>query len=79
MDNYRIIRLAEVLRLTGLSRTTIWRREKAGTFPRRVRLGRHAVGWHYAEVAAWLNSRERVVTASVGTLADHIDGQGDTS
>ena len=34
----RLIRLAEVCRLTSLSRTTIWRLRRKGEFPRPVRL-----------------------------------------
>jgi predicted DNA-binding transcriptional regulator AlpA len=35
----QLIRLPEVLRLTGLSRSTVYRLEKAGCFVPRVRLG----------------------------------------
>jgi len=32
----------------------IWRREKAGRFPRRVRLGPQSVGWVEAEIDDYL-------------------------
>ena len=35
----RMVRLPEVLEITGLSRTTIWRRERDGSFPPPIRLG----------------------------------------
>ena len=35
----KTIRLPEVLKLTGLSRTTVWRRVAAGEFPVPLRLG----------------------------------------
>ena len=35
----RILRLPEVMRLTGLSKATIHRRYRDGTFPRPLRLG----------------------------------------
>lgn len=53
----RIIRTKELLTLTGLSRTTIWRMEKAGTFPKRVNLGEASIGWRWSEVNTWINNR----------------------
>ena len=44
----RILRIPEVVEITGLSRTTIWRRVKSEDFPAPVRLGSMAtrsVGW----------------------------------
>ena len=45
MDNSSIFRLPKVLEMTGLSRTTVWRYVKAGTFPAPLKLGPRAVGW----------------------------------
>lgn len=56
----RIIRKAEVQRLTGLSYTSIWRKEKAGEFAPRVRLGANSVGWREGDVLRWLDEREAV-------------------
>lgn len=53
-----LIRWPEVRTLTGLSRTTVDRLERAGSFPRRVILSENAVGWRTAEVLAWAQSRE---------------------
>ena len=53
----RLIRLSEVQRLTGLSRTGIYARIAEGTFPKRVPLGGRAVAWVEAEVAAWVAAR----------------------
>ena len=55
----RIVRLPEVMRLTGLSKTTIHRRYRAGTFPRPLRLGPQSIGWRREEVLAWLESLPR--------------------
>lgn len=46
----RIIRLPEVLTRTGLCASTVYRQEKQGKFPRRVRLGVNSVGWFEDEV-----------------------------
>lgn len=55
----RILRDQEVGRITGRSRVTRWRDEKAGKFPRRVRIGPNAVGWFEDEIQEWLESRPR--------------------
>jgi prophage regulatory protein len=55
-----IIRRAAVRAKTGLSDTTIWRLEKAGEFPNRIRLTEAgAVGWREAEVDSWVHERIR--------------------
>jgi prophage regulatory protein len=43
--------------LTSLSRTTRWRMERRGEFPRSVRLSPGRVGWRQAEIEAWIRSR----------------------
>ncbi len=53
----KIIRTKEVQKLTGLSRTTIWREERKGKFPARVPLSAGSVGWRLSEVEAWIQSR----------------------
>lgn len=53
----RIIRAKEVQEITGLSRTTLWRMENNGTFPRRVSLGVGSVGWRLSEVKRWITER----------------------
>ena len=55
----RVLRIPEVLKLTGLSRTTIWRLESSEGFPLRLRLGPNAVGWLEDDVISWLRSRQR--------------------
>ncbi len=59
----KIIRLPRVLEATGLSRTTIWRLESRGDFPRRRRLGPQAVGWLLHEVEEWIATRAPVKPA----------------
>lgn len=54
-----IYREKEVCAKCRLSRTTIWRKERAGDFPQRVRLGAASVGWVAEEIDAWLASRPR--------------------
>jgi len=51
------LRLPEVKRLTGLSRSSIYLRIKTGHFPPTVSLGGRAVGWVDEEVSRWANER----------------------
>ncbi len=53
----RFLRLPEVQRRTGLSRSTIYVRLDQGLFPRPVSLGARAVGWLEAEVEEWIRER----------------------
>ncbi|NYZ11184.1 AlpA family phage regulatory protein [Azospirillum sp. RWY-5-1] len=53
----RIIREEEMVARSGLSRSTRWRLEKAGKFPRRVQIGARAHGWRETEFLAWTQSR----------------------
>lgn len=57
MSNDQIIRPRNLPAIVGLSRTSIWRLERAGDFPKRIRLSAGAVGYRRAEVEAWLDSR----------------------
>jgi len=60
--SYSIVRLASVIKLTGLSRSTIYDKQDPKsprydqTFPKKVPLGPRAVGWYFFEIDAWLKS-----------------------
>ena len=56
----RIIRLPELLRITGLSTASVYRQMAEGRFPRPVRLGKNAVGWRSGSVSSWLDKLEEV-------------------
>lgn len=58
---HKIIRLPEVKKWTGLSKTGIYEAMKGGTFPRSVSLGARAVGWIESAVVEWINSRPPTV------------------
>jgi prophage regulatory protein len=53
----RILRQRQVCEKVGLSPMTIWRRQKDGTFPRRLHLGPNTVGWVEEEIEAWCAER----------------------
>ncbi len=60
MSNDQIIRPRNLPAEIGISRTSIWRLERAGDFPKRIRLSAGAVGYRRDEVQAWLDSRQTV-------------------
>lgn len=55
--NHQILRRPEVERLTGLSRSTIYRLMGEGAFPKPVRLTSKAVGWPQNTIEDWLAQR----------------------
>lgn len=53
----RILSARDVREVTGLGRTTVWRLEREGKFPSRVRLSERRVGWRADDVELWAKSR----------------------
>ena len=53
----QILNVSEVAKLTGLSRTTIWRLERRGEFPPRRNITPHRVGWFEHEIEEWVETR----------------------
>ncbi len=52
-----LARLPDVLKMTGLGRSTIYRWIADGSFPPPVRLGPRAVAWRWADLDRWTRSR----------------------
>jgi prophage regulatory protein len=59
-----VLRTREVLKITKFSRSTLWRLERQGRFPRRRKLSDRAVGWFRSEVEGWLAEREPISGAT---------------
>jgi prophage regulatory protein len=53
----KLLRLPQVMEMTGLRKTKIYELHAEGAFPRRVRITAGSVGWVEAEVQAWLALR----------------------
>ena len=53
----KLLRIRQVIQITGLSRMTIYRLELAGTFPKRRQLSENSVGWLEADISQWIDSR----------------------
>lgn len=56
VEQNRMLRLSDVMRLTGRSRASIYRDMAASRFPRQISIGPRAVGWRFQDVAAHLES-----------------------
>jgi len=51
-------RLRDVVRITALSRATLYRRIAEGRFPAPIRLGGRASAWPTAALQAWIDDPE---------------------
>lgn len=67
-----ILRRWQVEANTGLSRSTIYRRMRVGTFPLPVQLGVRMVGWRAADIERFLANPTRY-RASVPQCPDHAE------
>jgi predicted DNA-binding transcriptional regulator AlpA len=56
----KILKVKEVALLTGLSRTTLWRLEQRGEFPKKIVLTLRRRGWLESEMLNWISSRPRI-------------------
>ena len=52
-----MIKLKDVQKITGLSRSSIYSYIEKGVFPIQVKLGQRSVAWIDQEIIAWLESR----------------------
>lgn len=54
MEPTRLLRLPDVMRMTGLSRTTIYDSMSEGHFPKKRKLGSKTAIWIEGEVKEWM-------------------------
>lgn len=52
----RILRLKAVLEATGLSRSTLYRKIQAGTFPPQIKIATRCTGWRQSAITVWLRN-----------------------
>jgi prophage regulatory protein len=64
MKTCRLLRLPEVIEITGLGRDTIYRYIRGGRFPRQRRISERASGWREDEIRAWVDSRPAVESSA---------------
>ena len=53
----RLLRFSLVRQRTGLSRSTIWRLEQCGAFPKHRRISANTVAWVEGEIMNWIQSK----------------------
>src|SRR5262249_16778298 len=60
-----ILSMKDVVRITGLSKSTIkrWVNDPAGTFPKPLRLSKRRIGWPGDQVNAWRRHIESIGSA----------------
>jgi len=55
-----ILRLPQVTKITGCSRSFIYQKMKDGEFPASILLGARAIGWLASDIESWIESRVAV-------------------
>lgn len=58
------VRVPAAVAMTGIPRSTLYKMEAQGEFPRKVKLGGRSVGFYLHEIEEWLASRPRVADVS---------------
>jgi prophage regulatory protein len=53
----RILKFPSVHLIVGKSRTTLWRWELEGKFPKRVKTGSNSIGWLDDEIIGWVAAK----------------------
>ncbi len=59
----KLLRFPVVRERTGLSRSTIWRLERRGEFPKHHRIAPNVVAWVEEDVSAWIQLRTTCVAS----------------
>ena len=50
------LKLPDVCKKTGLSRSTVYKLIKAGTFPKQIKLTEHSSAWIASEIQEWADN-----------------------
>jgi prophage regulatory protein len=50
----RILRITEVMKITGLARSSIYMHMRAHEFPKQIHLSINSVGWLESEINEWM-------------------------
>lgn len=59
LEEERLIRLPEVMRLIGIQRSTVWAWVKQGKLPKPRKLSPKLSVWQYSEIVAYMNGSWR--------------------
>ena len=59
MKDKRLIRLPEVIAMTGLSRSTIYSHMSQGSFPKQFKIGARIAVWRESDILSWIETMEQ--------------------
>lgn len=59
----KLLRFTDVRDRTGLSRSTVWRLERRGAFPKHFKVSANIVAWLEEDVAEWIRSKAKGLVA----------------
>ena len=57
IENTSLLRLSDVVKITGLARATIYAKVSTNTFPPPIKLSERASAWIAEEVEQWVQER----------------------
>jgi len=55
----KIIRPKQLAKILSVSTVTLWRMEKRGELPPRIKISTRAVGWLESDIKEWLKNRPK--------------------
>lgn len=55
-ESYRLLRISDVMNLTGLPKSTIYLKIKNNEFPNQVSIGSRSVAWVENEINEWISN-----------------------
>lgn len=65
LEDNCLLRTCDVIKITGISRSTIWRLEKNKKFPARKVISKNSVGWLKSEIMQWIYDRPTIIVGSL--------------
>lgn len=72
MEMNELLRIAEVQKRTGLSRSCLYEAVARGEFPKPVKIGKRASAWVAAEIDQWI--KQRVAARNTEQHEDKLTG-----
>jgi len=55
----KLLRFTDMRDRTGLSRSTVWRLERTGAFPKHIKVSANIVAWLEQDVVEWIRSKTK--------------------
>lgn len=64
--NETFLKIDQVIEMTKLSQSSIYRLEQLGQFPARIKLSERAIAWRESDIREWMATKSSKVTAAGG-------------